>query len=98
MGGWIVIGWDLLSVERVHIDRYRHTLTGVPATVAQKLAAVCSFYRYAVSAGVVIINPVDLVARPRFRQTTRPHRASARTRHAPCSRRREPMAPAHTPS
>ncbi|MHA7278885.1 tyrosine-type recombinase/integrase [Arthrobacter sp. MDT2-2] len=64
--GWLDgRGLDLLGVERVHIDGYRHTLTGAPATVAQKLAAVSSFYRYAASAGVVSINPVDLVTRPK---------------------------------
>jgi integrase/recombinase XerD len=58
-------GLDLLSVERVHIDGYRHKLTGAPATVAQKLAAVSSFYRYAISHGVMTTNPVELVQRPK---------------------------------
>jgi integrase/recombinase XerD len=64
--GWLDgHGLDLLSVERVHVDGYRHTLTGAPATVAQKLAAVSSFYRYAVSHGVMATNPVELVQRPK---------------------------------
>ncbi|MHA7272576.1 tyrosine-type recombinase/integrase [Arthrobacter sp. TMT4-20] len=56
---------DLLSVRRVHVDGYRHALTGKPATVAQKLAAVSSFYRYAVSAELVTANPAELVERPK---------------------------------
>lgn len=56
---------DLLHVERVHVDGYRHFVTGAPATVAQKLAAVSSFYRYAVSAGITPTNPVELVRRPK---------------------------------
>jgi integrase/recombinase XerD len=64
--GWLDgHGLDLLSVERVHVDGYRHTLTGAPATVAQKLAAVSSFYRYAVSHGVITTNPAELVQRPK---------------------------------
>lgn len=64
--GWLDgHGLDLLRVERVHIDGYRHTLTGAPATVAQKLAAVSSFYRYARSVSATTTNPVELVARPK---------------------------------
>ena len=66
-------GLDLLGVERVHVDDYRHTLTGAPATTAQKLAAVSSFYRYAVSAGITTTNPVDFVRRP---QVTADHTAT----------------------
>lgn len=58
-------GLDLLTVGRVHVDGYRHALTGSAATVAQKLAAVSSFYRYAVSAELVTANPVELVKRPK---------------------------------
>jgi integrase/recombinase XerD len=60
-------GMDLLTVKRPIIDGYRHTLTGLaPATVAAKLAALSSFYRYAVSADVITGgNPVELVKRPR---------------------------------
>jgi integrase/recombinase XerD len=58
-------GLDLLSVKRPIIDGYRHTLAGSPATVAATLAALSSFYRYAVSADVIAGNPVELVKRPR---------------------------------
>jgi site-specific recombinase XerD len=60
-------GLDLLTVKRPIIDGYRHTLTGLaPATVAAKLAALSSFYRYAVSADVLAGgNPVELIKRPR---------------------------------
>lgn len=55
---------DLLTVRRVHVDGYRHTLTGAPSTVARTLAAVSSFYRYAMSEGVVDRNPVEMIVRP----------------------------------
>lgn len=57
---------DLLAVKRPIIDGYRHTLAGSPATVAAKLAALSSFYRYAVSADLIGGgNPVELVKRPK---------------------------------
>jgi integrase/recombinase XerD len=60
-------GMDLLTVKRPIIDGYRHTLAGSPATVAAKLAALSSFYRYAVSADVITGgNPVELVKRPKI--------------------------------
>jgi integrase/recombinase XerD len=60
-------GMDLLSVKRPIIDGYRHTLDDLaPATVAAKLGALSSFYRYAVSADVIAGNPVELVKRPRI--------------------------------
>lgn len=60
-------GMDLLTVKRPIIDGYRHTMTGLSrATVAAKLAALSSFYRYAVSAGAIPAgNPVELVKRPK---------------------------------
>jgi site-specific recombinase XerD len=59
-------GLDLLTVKRPHVDGYRHGLTGAPATVAARLAALSSFYRYALSADVITGgNPVELVKRPR---------------------------------
>ncbi|MGY3382105.1 integrase/recombinase XerD [Arthrobacter sp. TE12231] len=64
--GWLdTRGMDLLTVRRPIIDGYRHTLTGAPATVAAKLAALSSFYRYAVSADLIASNPVELVKRPK---------------------------------
>jgi integrase/recombinase XerD len=64
---WLdVRGLDLLGVKRPVLDGYRHSLTGAPATVAAKLAALSSFYRYALSADVITGgNPVELVKRPR---------------------------------
>ncbi|MCO4254529.1 tyrosine-type recombinase/integrase [Pseudarthrobacter cellobiosi] len=55
---------DLLTVRRVHVDGYRHTLAGAPTTVARTLAAVSSFYRYALAEDVVDRNPVATVVRP----------------------------------
>jgi integrase/recombinase XerD len=65
--GWLdTRGLDLLTVKRPIIDGYRHTLAGAPATVAAKLAALSSFYRYALSADVIAGgNPVELVKRPK---------------------------------
>lgn len=58
-------GLDLLDVKRPVIDGYRHSLIGAPATVAARLAALSSFYRYALSAEVIAVNPVGLVKRPK---------------------------------
>jgi integrase/recombinase XerD len=58
-------GLDLLTVKRVHVDGWRHTLTGADATVAQRLAAISSFYRHATLAGTTTRNPVESVARPK---------------------------------
>ncbi|AOT04704.1 tyrosine-type recombinase/integrase [Arthrobacter sp. U41] len=57
-------GLDLLTVRRVHLDGYRHTLTGAPATVARTLAALSSFYRYALAEELVDRNPVATISRP----------------------------------
>jgi integrase/recombinase XerD len=59
-------GLDLLSVKRPIIDGYRHSLAGAPATVAARLAALSSFYRYALSAELIAANPVELVKRPKM--------------------------------
>lgn len=64
--GWLdTRGMDLLTVKRPIVDGYRHTLAGAPATVAAKLAALSSFYRYALSADLIASNPVELVTRPK---------------------------------
>lgn len=64
--GWLdARGLELLSVKRPVIDGYRHSLPGAPATVAAKLAALSSFYRYALSAELIAANPVELVKRPK---------------------------------
>jgi integrase/recombinase XerD len=57
-------GLDLLTVRRVHVDGFRHSLLGAPTTVARTLAAVSSFYRYAMSEGDVDRNPVEMIVRP----------------------------------
>ncbi|GAA5230104.1 tyrosine-type recombinase/integrase [Arthrobacter cryoconiti] len=61
-------GMDLLTIKRPIVDGYRHALAvdGAPATVAAKLAALSSFYRYAVSADLAQGNPVELVKRPKI--------------------------------
>ncbi|RNL49480.1 site-specific integrase, partial [Arthrobacter oryzae] len=65
--GWLdARGLDLLAVNRPILDGYRHGLTGAPATVAARLAALSSFYRYALSAELIAANPVELVKRPRL--------------------------------
>jgi integrase/recombinase XerD len=65
--GWLdARGMDLLGVKRPVIDGYRHSLAGAPATVAARLAALSSFYRYALSAELIAANPVELVKRPRL--------------------------------
>lgn len=56
---------DLFTVRRVHVDGYRHTLMGASSTVARTLAALSSFYRYAMAEDVAHINPVQTVTRPR---------------------------------
>lgn len=58
------LGLDLLTVRRVHLDGYRHTLTGAPSTVARTLAALSSFYRYALAEELVDRNPVATISRP----------------------------------
>lgn len=58
------MGFDLLTVCRVHVDGYRHTLTGAPSTVARTLAAISRFYRYAIADGTAVVNPAATVARP----------------------------------
>ena len=57
-------GLDLLAAKRMEVDGYRHSLTDKPATVAQKLATVSAFYRYAISQDVIAINPAAGVKRP----------------------------------
>ncbi|MEZ3156679.1 tyrosine-type recombinase/integrase [Microbacterium sp. BWR-S6Y] len=57
---------DALQAERRHIDLWRTTLTGAASTTARKLAAVSSFYTYALSGSYVRTNPVTLVKRPKI--------------------------------
>jgi integrase/recombinase XerD len=62
---WLdAMGFDLLTVRRVHVDGYRHTLEGAPSTIARTLAALSSYYRYAIADGVTALNPVATVTRP----------------------------------
>lgn len=62
--------FDVLTPARVDVDRYRAHLHGrrrAPATVARKLSAVASFYRYAVEEHEqwVPSHPMDRVRRPK---------------------------------
>lgn len=62
---WLdLLDMDLLRVHRVHLDGYRHSLTGAPSTVARTLASLSSFYRYALTEDLVGRNPVETVSRP----------------------------------
>jgi len=56
---------DALSAERKHIDLWRESFDGASTTVARRLAAVSSFYSYAVSEGAAATNPARNVTRPR---------------------------------
>lgn len=61
-------GWNLLGLERAAVDLYRRELEGAelaPTTVARRLSALASFYRYALDAGAVTVSPVERVQRPR---------------------------------
>ncbi|HBS08185.1 MAG TPA: integrase [Microbacterium sp.] len=59
---------DALTVERRHLDWWRNWLTDTGSalsTVARKLAAISSFYRYALAENVIVANPAQLVTRPK---------------------------------
>lgn len=56
---------DLLTVSRVHVDAYRQSLSGAASTVARKLAALSSFYGYAMDEAGLTANPVARVKRPK---------------------------------
>lgn len=59
---------DALTVERRHLDWWRNWLTDTGSalsTVARKLAAISSFYRYAQAENILQVNPVQLVTRPK---------------------------------
>jgi integrase/recombinase XerD len=58
---------DPLQARRVHIDAYARTLEQAGrahATVRRRLAVLSSFYRYAVTEGVMAVNPLAHVRRP----------------------------------
>ena len=57
---------DLLAVERQHVDLYRLELEehGTPATVARKLSAISSLYKYLAGEGLAALNPVANINRP----------------------------------
>ncbi|MGT2463364.1 tyrosine-type recombinase/integrase [Sinomonas atrocyanea] len=64
--GWLAeAGKRWQEAGRATLDTYRGSLVGSPATVAQALAAISSFYAYAVDAGALSTNPVERVKRPR---------------------------------
>ena len=57
-----------LQARRAHVDAWARTLESAgnrPATVARKLGAVASFYRYCVTQGLLDASPTTHVARPR---------------------------------
>lgn len=60
-------GVRLLEAQRPHADGWARQLEAdgaAPATIARKLAAVSSFYSYAVDEGVIEANPLGRVRRP----------------------------------
>jgi site-specific recombinase XerD len=60
---------DPLTVRRPHVDAYAEQLRrdgNAPATIARRLAALSSFYSYAVAEEVLDRNPVAHVRRPRI--------------------------------
>lgn len=78
LAGWLswlqASGIDLLQARRVHVDTWRTTLTGAPATRARKLSGVSSFYAYALIEGAMDANPVSSVRRPRTTTADSPTR------------------------
>ncbi|MFN8052869.1 MAG: tyrosine-type recombinase/integrase [Acidimicrobiales bacterium] len=57
-----------LDVTRPVVDAYARTLDGdgkAPSTVARRLSALASFYRYLVDEDVLVVSPIDRVRRPR---------------------------------
>jgi integrase/recombinase XerD len=59
---------DPLVAVRVHVDAFARTMEAeraAPATISRRLAAVSSFYTYAVDMGAVLSNPAARVKRPR---------------------------------
>lgn len=67
--GWCADkGGDPLDAERAALDVYRLDLEqrGLrPSTVARRLSALSSFYRYALDAGAISTAPTERVRRPR---------------------------------
>jgi site-specific recombinase XerD len=57
---------DPINAERVHVNTWVRTLDGRyrPTTVARRLAAVASFYRYCVEEGIRTDSPVRHIRRP----------------------------------
>lgn len=62
------LGGNPLAVNRAGIDNYRQTLEAAGrkrSTIARKLAALASFYDYALDLEVVAVNPCARVKRPK---------------------------------
>lgn len=58
---------DALTAQRQHVDAYRKTLEDqASSTVARKIAAVSSFYDYALQSRAILTNPARLVRRPKI--------------------------------
>jgi site-specific recombinase XerD len=66
-------GAQPLEADRTHLDAWARTLEAQgrkPATVARNLAAVSSFYDFALSVGAVARNPASAVRRPKVSDTS----------------------------
>ena len=65
---WLAgVGVDPLTARRGHVDAWRETLTAAgqsPATIARRLSAVSSWYRYLVDEDVIGRSPAARVRRP----------------------------------
>jgi integrase/recombinase XerD len=52
------------DARRADVDGWRESMTAAPATIARRLSAVSSFYRYWVAEDIVARNPAQNAARP----------------------------------
>lgn len=73
---WLVwcqqMGLDPREAVRADVDLWRSTLTGVPSTIARRLASVSSWYRYLISNDAADTNPVGATRRPRVDKDSSP--------------------------
>lgn len=79
--GWLVWcaeqGLDPLAVRRVHIDLYKDAIRDArysPASISRRLAAISSFYQYALDLdeGIIETNPAKAVKRPKINSNVSP--------------------------
>lgn len=59
-------GVDVLMAGRKHLDAWRRSMTGSTTTVARKLSAASSFFRYAMEVDAIEYNPITRVRRPKI--------------------------------